>query len=260
MFNDFAINPAVAGTQKFNRAQLNNRYQFVGIENAPITASLSVFGGSASSPMGWGAMVYNDSQAAISKFGAYAAYAYHISIQKGLDLSFGLNAGLIQYTVDLTKIKFLEEEPYLDATKYNYIRPDGTIGAYLYSKDYYAGVSADQLFNNKLEMISDTIVVDNATLNRLKSHIIITGGYKYKLSYGFELEPNVVIRKTPKSPFQIEATARVGYKKAAWAGLSVRSNAYAINFQADPNDPLKMQAVQLSLFRFVPAITYNFRF
>jgi hypothetical protein len=39
-----------------------------------------------------------------------------------------------------------------------------------------------------------------------------------------------------------------------------RSNAYAINFQADPNDPLKMQAVQLSLFRFVPAITYNFRF
>lgn len=39
-----------------------------------------------------------------------------------------------------------------------------------------------------------------------------------------------------------------------------RSNAYAINFQQDPNDPTKMQAVQLSLFRFVPAITYNFRF
>jgi hypothetical protein len=39
-----------------------------------------------------------------------------------------------------------------------------------------------------------------------------------------------------------------------------RSNAYAINFQQDPNDPAKMQAVQLSLFRFVPAITYNFKF
>jgi hypothetical protein len=39
-----------------------------------------------------------------------------------------------------------------------------------------------------------------------------------------------------------------------------RSNAYAINFQQDPNDPKKMQAVQLSLFRFVPAITYNFKF
>ena len=39
-----------------------------------------------------------------------------------------------------------------------------------------------------------------------------------------------------------------------------RSNAYAINFQEDPNDPTKMQAVQLSLFQFVPAISYNFKF
>ncbi|HSN50479.1 MAG TPA: TonB-dependent receptor plug domain-containing protein, partial [Bacteroidales bacterium] len=39
-----------------------------------------------------------------------------------------------------------------------------------------------------------------------------------------------------------------------------RANAYAINFQQDPNDPSKMQAVQLSLFRFVPAVTYNFKF
>jgi len=39
-----------------------------------------------------------------------------------------------------------------------------------------------------------------------------------------------------------------------------RSNAYAINFQQDPDNPAKMQAVQLSLFRFVPAISYNFKF
>jgi hypothetical protein len=39
-----------------------------------------------------------------------------------------------------------------------------------------------------------------------------------------------------------------------------RSNAYAINFQPDPNNSAKTQAVQLSLFRFVPAITYNFKF
>ncbi|MGD0755806.1 MAG: TonB-dependent receptor [Bacteroidales bacterium] len=39
-----------------------------------------------------------------------------------------------------------------------------------------------------------------------------------------------------------------------------RANAYAINFQPVPNDPTKMEAVQLSLFRFVPAITYNFKF
>ena len=39
-----------------------------------------------------------------------------------------------------------------------------------------------------------------------------------------------------------------------------RENAYAINFQPDPENPAKMQAVQLSLFRIVPSITYNFKF
>jgi len=39
-----------------------------------------------------------------------------------------------------------------------------------------------------------------------------------------------------------------------------RENAFSITFEPDPNDPTKTQAVQLSLFRFVPAITYNFKF
>ena len=37
-------------------------------------------------------------------------------------------------------------------------------------------------------------------------------------------------------------------------------NAYTITFQQDPNDPSKTQAVQTSLFRWVPSITYNFKF
>jgi hypothetical protein len=39
-----------------------------------------------------------------------------------------------------------------------------------------------------------------------------------------------------------------------------RENAYSIEFQNDPNDPTKTQAVQYSLFRFVPSVTYNFKF
>lgn len=39
-----------------------------------------------------------------------------------------------------------------------------------------------------------------------------------------------------------------------------RQNPYSITFQQDPNDPTKTQAVQLSLFRWVPSITYNFKF
>ncbi|HEU4717828.1 MAG TPA: TonB-dependent receptor [Bacteroidia bacterium] len=39
-----------------------------------------------------------------------------------------------------------------------------------------------------------------------------------------------------------------------------RENAYVITFRQDPNDASKTQAVQTSLFRLVPSVTYNFRF
>lgn len=39
-----------------------------------------------------------------------------------------------------------------------------------------------------------------------------------------------------------------------------RKNAYTIEFEVDPNDPNKTQAVKTYLFTFVPSITYNFKF
>ena len=40
----------------------------------------------------------------------------------------------------------------------------------------------------------------------------------------------------------------------------MHDNAYSINFQNDPKDPTKTQAVQTTLFKMVPSFTYNFKF
>lgn len=39
-----------------------------------------------------------------------------------------------------------------------------------------------------------------------------------------------------------------------------RENPYSISFEQDPGDPAKTQAVQYALFRWVPSVTYNFKF
>lgn len=39
-----------------------------------------------------------------------------------------------------------------------------------------------------------------------------------------------------------------------------RENAYAITFQEDPDDASKTQAVQTTLFKLIPSLTYNFKF
>jgi hypothetical protein len=39
-----------------------------------------------------------------------------------------------------------------------------------------------------------------------------------------------------------------------------QKNPYSINFEEDPDNPNKIQAVKIYLFRFIPSITYNFKF
>ena len=39
-----------------------------------------------------------------------------------------------------------------------------------------------------------------------------------------------------------------------------RENPYSISFEQDPGDPNKTQAVQYALFRWVPSVSYNFKF
>jgi len=39
-----------------------------------------------------------------------------------------------------------------------------------------------------------------------------------------------------------------------------QENAYTITFQNDAKDPTKTDAIQTTLFRFVPSVSYNFKF
>jgi len=54
MFNDYMINPAVAGTHNYYQIRMNNRYQWVGVPDAPLTNTLSVYGPHGSKDMGFG--------------------------------------------------------------------------------------------------------------------------------------------------------------------------------------------------------------
>jgi hypothetical protein len=39
-----------------------------------------------------------------------------------------------------------------------------------------------------------------------------------------------------------------------------RENAFQINFQDDPKDLSRTQIIQTALFRWVPSVTYQFKF
>jgi hypothetical protein len=64
------------------------------------------------------------------------------------------------------------------------------------------------------------------------------------------------------------AATLLGKQKKRWQGswtfslynVYGRENAYSIEFRDNPDDPARTQAEQTSLFRWVPSVTYNFKF
>jgi type IX secretion system PorP/SprF family membrane protein len=218
MFNDFVINPAVAGTNDYFQIRTNHRIQWMGFLDPPITNTLSFYGPSSNMPMGFGAYFYNDVTGPTSRTGLTGSYAYNIEIVKGLRLSGGLSLGLMQYKLDGTQLNpkdatDLSIQPVVNST----YMPDGAVGFYLYSKDYYAGFAASQLFNNNLK-IYDV----KSGLNRLKSNFTLTGGYKYHINRDISVEPSFLVNVTSPKVFQFDLSGRAIYKKKVWAGLSFR--------------------------------------
>ena len=78
MINDYAINPAVAGMEDYYQIRTSIRNQWVGIEDAPKTTLLSIYGKS-SNNVGLGGSVFNDQVGPTSRAGASLTYAYHLN-------------------------------------------------------------------------------------------------------------------------------------------------------------------------------------
>jgi len=96
MLNEFAINPAVAGKEEFADVRSNNRYQWVGITDAPRTYMLTVHGPMKLKNMGLGMNLFTDIVGPTRRVGLNFSYAYHIKLNEETKVSLGLSAGVLR--------------------------------------------------------------------------------------------------------------------------------------------------------------------
>ena len=220
MFNNYVLNPAVAGTKDYYQIRANSRFQWAGILDAPQTVSFSVFGPHATKNMGFGGHIINDVTGPTSRTGLYGTYAYNVEVRNDIRFSMGLSLGLLQNKVDGTKITLFDpDDQALQKRVYSSIVPDASVGLYLYGDHWYAGASAFQLFANSLKMYN----VRNG-LNRLKVHFYLMGGYIFENSDNFSIEPAILIKKTAPVPLLVDFNTRFTYLKKIWLGASYRTS------------------------------------
>src|SRR6187455_2827357 len=91
MLNEMAINPAVVGRDNFSEVRANSRQQWVGIADAPRTFILNLQGPIKSKNMGLGMGIYTDVVGPTRRTGLSFSYAYHLKLNRDLNLSMGLN-------------------------------------------------------------------------------------------------------------------------------------------------------------------------
>jgi type IX secretion system PorP/SprF family membrane protein len=220
MLNDYVFNPAIAGTKDYYQVKSNNRYQWVGITDAPRTYTLSVCGPHRNRDMGFGGYIFNDVTGPTSRTGIYGTYAYNVRIKDDLRFSSGLSIGMLQYKIDGSKIILHDagDQTLSDGLYVDYL-PDANVGLYIYSSKYSFGISANQLFNNNIKFNE----VEQLGINTIKSHFMANGAYLFDISSDFQVEPSLMLKFVSPAPIQADINARVIYKEMVWLGFSWRT-------------------------------------
>lgn len=219
-FNDFAINPAVAGSNDWYDVRSNHRYQWAGITDSPRTFTLSMNGPSKNKKMGYGGYVYTDNVGPTRRTGFQVAYSYHLKINTEIKLSFALSGGLLQYAVDGSKITTHDPGDAVISTGYqSSLVADFKFGFYLYSKKFWVGGSVPQLLSNKLFFFDS----QQFSASQLWFHYNLSAGYTFDINDDFQIQPSFLVKYVKHIPMQLDAMARAIYKEQVWLGVSYRT-------------------------------------
>src|SRR5690606_2721150 len=108
MVNNFVLNPALAGIENYTDVKLSYRAQWVGIEDAPVTAYATIQGPLAydfkGRRHGLGGVVVIDKTGPTQRFSGTASYAFHLPVSESLVTAFGVNAGITEYSLNTDKL------------------------------------------------------------------------------------------------------------------------------------------------------------
>ncbi len=221
MFNRFLINPAVTGNVDYIPLRLSARQQWVGIDNAPSTQSISAHTLLGNKSMGVGGYIFADRFGPETKIGIQASYSYILPLNSwNSKLSFGLAVKGFQYALDYNKMTAIDEDDQvLNKNTETAFVPDADFGVYLQGERYFVGLSATQLIEIPVK-VAEKEVEDNTMIR----HYYLLGGYKFALGDKFDLEPSVLAKATEKTPFNIDLNLRGIYMQNYWAGFSYRSS------------------------------------
>ncbi len=250
IMNNYIVNPAISGIENYVDVKLSNRNQWIGIDGAPRTFYATIHGpigkkdyrGSSTSfdmkgnnPRGreyWanytsaephhgvGFTIVNYATGYINRSTTYATYAYHIGLNGNTSLSAGFGAGFSSITVNRNKITLATAyDPAIGSsiTDVSKIKPELNAGLWLYSSNYFLGLSAQQIIPVKMNLIDNS-----AYKSTMIPHVFATGGVRIPISEDLFALPSVMFRYISNLPLGMDLNTKIQYRDFLWIGANFR--------------------------------------
>ncbi len=230
MFNTLTVNSAYAGSRGHLSVTGLHRTQWVGLDGAPETQSLSV-----ESPVGknvgLGVVLVNDRLGPSDEFYIDANFSYTVNLNNDSRLSFGIKGGGRLLNIDWARGIFQEQENVFQQNIENKLLP--TIGAGLYWRNEasYFGLSVPNFLTNEhYDGVQNAVSAE-------RLHYFLIGGKVFDLSRRVKFKPAFLAKFVVGAPAVIDLSANFMFHDTLRLGLAYRwddSVSGLIGFQLSP--------------------------
>ena len=230
VFNPFAINPAYAGSRQSANITMINRNQWVGIEGAPNTQTLSSFAPSNKYPIAYGINLSRDVLGPTNNFSALLTGVYKLNFETGA-LNFGLRGGIYNTVLDHGKLRFREVNDQLDVQeRFSSTVPTFDFGLYYYTDRMFVGISMNHMTRHAFNL--DQLA--NNQVYYLRRHTFLSGGHAWRINENLMFKPTVLLKFVEGSGFNADLNFNVLFREKVWMGVGVR-NVSSLNLIVDVN-------------------------
>lgn len=239
MYNTVAINPAYAGNRGVTSIVGLHRSQWVGLDGAPRTQSLSIHSPIGESRVGLGLSIVNDALGPTEETYLGADFSYTVNTSDAGRLSFGLKAGGHLLDVNFNELNlFNPNDPQFEQNIDNKFSPILGAGVYYHADRFYVGLSAPNLLRTEHfdEGNSSNGGVSSVATERI--HYFGIMGYTFDISDGLKFKPSTLVKVVSGAPLQVDLTANFLIREKFHIGGAYRwSAAFSglVGFQVTDN-------------------------
>lgn len=259
ILNNYIINPAVAGIENYWDVKVSHRHQWVGLDGAPVTTYFTIQGPLTKSGFprqnttsfrpqgenprgrnfledyrstdphhGLGLTILNDKTGPLNRFALCGTYAYHLPLNETTSFSAGVSLGIQNLHLNTGMLDFGEQYPIdpvvANSSYINNIKPDISLGVWIYSVRWFAGLAAQQIVPEKIGFNNGKLGGDSVTIinGKLIPHLFLQAGYRVLLGDDISFLPSFTAKYVNPVPLSFDINIKFQYRDIIWVGASMR--------------------------------------